>query len=202
MNDRLASAISYIFHPLLMPSALLLFLFYLPTYNALLVPFNAKWVIVLVVFSLTYVFPLVFTLVIKQRGLIKRIHMVTREERVFPLIITATLNFTAYYLIRETQIPQMFYIVFFGSAVIILISLIINFYTKISLHMVGCGGFTGALIGTSLHLDMEMIGMIASAIFISGLIGTARLKLIAHQSGDVYAGYFLGVVVMTIITMI
>ena len=202
MNDRLASAISYIFHPLLMPSALLLFLFYLPTYNALLVPFNAKWVIVLVVFSLTYVFPLVFTLVIKQKGLIKSIHMVTREERVFPLIIAATLNFTAYYLIRETQIPQMFYIVLFGSAVIILISLIINFYTKISLHMVGCGGFTGALIGTSLHLDMEMISMIVSAIFISGVIGAARLKLNAHQSGDVYTGYFLGLVVMTIITMI
>jgi hypothetical protein len=128
--------------------------------------------------------------------------MVTREERVFPLIIAATLNFTAYYLIRETQIPQMFYIVLFGSAVIILISLIINFYTKISLHMVGCGGFTGALIGTSLHLDMEMISMIVSAIFISGVIGTARLKLNAHQSGDVYTGYFLGLVVMTIITMI
>ncbi len=128
--------------------------------------------------------------------------MASREERVFPLIITASLNFAAYYMIRETQIPQMFYIILLGSTVIILLSLIINFYTKISLHLVGCGGFTGALIGTSIQLKMEMIGLIVSAIFISGVIGAARLKLNAHRSGEIYSGFFLGVVVMTIITLI
>lgn len=202
MNDRIASVISAIFHPLLIPSALLLLLFYLPTYNALLIPFDAKWLIVFVVFCLTFIFPLVFTLVIKQKGIIKSIHMETREERVFPLIISAILNFTAFYMIRETQIPQMFYIVLLGSTLTILLSLLINFYTKISLHMVGCGGLTGGLIGTSLHLNMEMISLIVAAIFISGVIGAARLKLHAHRSGDVYAGYALGIVVMTIITII
>ncbi len=202
MTDKLAKVISLVFHPLLMPSILTIILFNLPNYTSLLIPFDAKLIIIAMVFVLTLVFPVLFIFILKQKGMISSIYLASREERVYPFVITAMFNFTAYYLIRQTQIPNVFYLFLLGSAVLILVCLVINFREKISIHMAGSGGLTGALIGISLRLDIAMTGLIIAVIFISGWIGFARLQLQAHQPRQIYAGFVCGMIVMLIFMMI
>lgn len=202
MEERLAKAISYVFHPLLMPSVLMVLLFNLKNYTSFLIPFDAKLLLFAMIFALTFVFPVIFILVLKRKGLIQGMHLVSKEERVYPFAITAVFNFSAFYMIRQTQIPDVFYLFLLGSAVLILVCLLINFYTKISIHMAGIGGLTGTLIGLSLRLNIELTGLIVIAIFISGWIGYARLKLQAHQPVQVYLGFIGGAVVLGIIMLL
>jgi hypothetical protein len=202
MEEKLAKAISVIFHPLLIPSYLTLVVFNLNNYISLLIPTQAKLVIFSLILATTFVFPVVFVLIIKWRGLITSLQMGSREERVYPYTITGIFNFSGFYMLKQIQTPNVYNLVILGSAILILICLLINFYTKISAHLAGAGGLTGTLIGLSLHLNIDLILLIISAIFISGLIGFARLKLKAHKPFQIYAGFIIGMIVMTIFLLI
>jgi membrane-associated phospholipid phosphatase len=60
------------------------------------------------------------------------------------------------------------------------------------MHMMGIGGLTGALAGVSQLLNIDLAAWIIIALFCSGLTGFARLRLNAHTSGQVYAGFLSG----------
>lgn len=202
MEDKIARFLSVLFHPLLLPSYFLLLIFSLKFYISIIIPIEAKLMILALVFVVTCVFPAVFMLIIKNKGLIKSIQMETKEERNYPYIITAIFNFSAYYMIRQIQIPEVYYLFFLGSAVLILVSMVINLFTKISIHMIGSGGITGAIAGISLRLNINLVLFIALAIIISGLVGFARLKLKAHNSIQIYAGFLSGLVIMMIFLLL
>jgi hypothetical protein len=202
MEDKIARVISVLFHPLLLPSYFLLIIFSLKFYISIIIPFEAKLMILSLVFTTTFVFPAIFILVIKNKGLIKSLQMETKEERNYPYIITAIFNFSAYYMIRKIQIPDIYYLFFLGSAVLILVSMFINFFTKISIHMLGAGGIIGTLIGLSIRLNIDLVFFVVVAVIISGLVGFARMKLKAHNSFQIYAGFTCGVFVMTIFLLL
>ncbi len=202
MQDKLAKTISILFHPLLFPSYFTLLIFNLNNYISLLIPAGAKLVIFSLIFITTFIFPAIFILIMKRKGLIKSLQMESREERVYPYAITAIFNFSAFYMIKQIQIPEEYYLLLLGSGALILICLVINFYTKISAHMVGAGGLTGALTGMSLRLNIDLVVLIVLAILCSGLIGFARLKLNAHRPSQIYIGFICGMIVMTIFLLI
>lgn len=202
MQDKLAKTISILFHPLLIPSYFTLLIFNLNNYISLLIPAGAKLVIFSLIFITTFIFPTIFILIIKRKGLIKSLLMESREERVYPYTIAAIFNFSAFYMIKQIQIPEEYYLLLLGSGALILICLVINFNTKISAHMVGAGGLTGALIGISMRLNIDLVVLIVLAILCSGLIGFARLKLNAHKPFQIYLGFICGMIVMTIFLLI
>lgn len=202
MQDKLAKTISILFHPLLFPSYFTLLIFNLNNYISLLIPAGAKLVIFSLIFITTFIFPTIFILIIKRKGLIKSLQMESREERVYPYTIAAIFNFSAFYMIKQIQIPEEYYLLLLGSGALILICLVINFNTKISAHMVGAGGLTGALIGISMRLNIDLVLLIVLAILCSGLIGFARLKLNAHKPFQIYLGFICGMIVMTIFLLI
>jgi len=202
MQDKLAKTISILFHPLLIPSYFTLLIFNLNNHISLLIPAGAKFVIFSLIFITTFIFPTIFILIIKRKGLIKSLQMESREERIYPYAIAAIFNFSAFYMIKQIQIPEEYYLLLLGSGALILICLVINFNTKISAHMVGAGGLTGALIGISMRLNIDLVVLIVLAIICSGLIGFARLKLNAHKPFQIYLGFICGMIVMTIFLLI
>ncbi len=202
MQDKLAKTISILLHPLLIPSYFTLLIFNLNNYISLLIPAGAKLVIFSLIFITTFIFPTIFILIIKRKGLIKSLQMESREERVYPYAIAGIFNFSAFYMIKQIQIPEEYYLLLLGSGALILICLVINFNTKISAHMVGAGGLTGALIGISMRLNIDLVVLIVLAILCSGLIGFARLKLNAHKPFQIYLGFICGMIVMTIFLLI
>ena len=79
---------------------------------------------------------------------------------------------------------------------LVLISLLVNYLTKISIHMVAMGGIFGTFAGLAngFHYDLWLILFILA--LASGLTGFARLKLNAHTEAQVYTGFAVGVFVM------
>ena len=58
--------------------------------------------------------------------------------------------------------------------------------------MLGVGGITGALIGFSEIQGIYLLHLLVPAIFVAGLVGTARLYNNSHRPVQVYLGYIIG----------
>ena len=196
METRIAKIISAVLHPLLIPTYSYIILLSLKTYFAMIIPFEARWKIVLLVFIITFMLPAIFTYLLYWRGVIKSLHMETREERTFPYLITAIFFYLAYYMLNKLQIAPVFSYFMIGATFLLIITLVINLFWKISSHMVAMGAVMGAVTGISLLLVINLKLLIMIIILVSGLVAYSRLKLNAHFPAQVYAGFVLGAVVM------
>ncbi|MFU8844031.1 MAG: hypothetical protein ACNA7V_09520 [Bacteroidales bacterium] len=196
MESKLAKFFSIVFQPLLIPTYSLLILFNLNNHIAFGIPVNARQMILGMVFITTFLLPAIFLVFLYKRGIIKTLQMDSREERIFPMIITGIFYLTTYYIIRKFQLDSIYIRLFLGSVVTVLGALIISLYWKISMHMMGIGGLAGALAGVAQSLNIDMTTWIIIALFCSGLTGFARLRLNAHTPGQVYAGFLSGFLIL------
>jgi membrane-associated phospholipid phosphatase len=74
----------------------------------------------------------------------------------------------------------------------LVITLIVNLKWKISAHMIGLGGVTGAITAISQKFSIDLLFVLLLLIFISGIVGWARLYLYAHKPSQVYTGFVVG----------
>ena len=196
METKFANVVSYIFHPLLMPTYSLMILFYIKSYLSFAIPYQAKIAIVAIIFFNTAMMPVLVFLFMKLRNIISSLRMEERKERILPFIVTAVFYFGTYFILRKFHLPPIIYYLIFGSACLIIIALTINFWWKISIHMIGIGGLTGALTCIAYYLSVNPGILVAFTVLIAGFIGFARLKLNAHTPLQVYGGYITGVFFM------
>jgi len=192
METKIAKLISYIFHPLLMPTYSLIFLFQIKSYLSFAIPRQAKVAIIAIIFFNTALMPALIFFFMKLRHIISSLKMEDRKERFLPFIITAVFYFGTYIMLRKFHLPSIIYFLTFGSACLIIIALTINFWWKISIHMMGIGGLTGALTCIAFYLSVNPGIYVAISIIIAGFIGFSRLKLLAHSPLQVYAGFITG----------
>lgn len=196
MQKKFSQIISIILHPLLIPSYFFVIVFSLKSYVSLLIPMQAKALILSLVFITTFLFPLLLILIMKRRGVINSLQMEQKEERVYPFIVTIVFYFLAYYTLKKVQISEVYHLFLIGSTIMVVFSLLINFISKISIHMVGIGGLAGALIGISIRVNLDIVVLISVFLLLAGIIGFARLSLAAHKPIQIYTGFLLGFLVM------
>lgn len=199
METKLAKLISYIFHPLLMPTYAFLLLFNQKAYFAMIIPTPAKWRLLVIVFILTFVLPMMLVLLLKSLKKIKSLQMYERKERNIPYIVSAWFSFILFLILNKTQLSPIFKYFTLGATLLIVFAFIVNLKWKISIHMLAIGGLVGMVMGLTL---MSIIGnpvYMISLVLIAGLIGFARLKLKAHTQAQVYIGLFSGVILMMIL---
>lgn len=198
----LAKAFSVIFHPLLIPAYTVLLWFNMDIYISLLIPYQFKVFIFGIVIITTILFPGLFIMMMVRRKIIGSLQMETKEERIYPMAITAIFFFLCYYMLKQLQISSFFSLFFIGTSFLVIISLMITFFYKISIHMVGLGGMMGAFTGMSLLMGINAVNLIIIILFIAGITATSRLILKAHEPLQVYSGFILGTAVMMLIFLI
>ncbi|MBE9480240.1 MAG: hypothetical protein IMY69_00935 [Bacteroidetes bacterium] len=128
--------------------------------------------------------------------------MKTKEERTLPYLMTIIFYYLASYLLKQLQISPIFYYFILGATFLIIITLIINFFWKISIHMIGIGGMLGTLIGLSFLWMIDIPFLIILLILCSGITGFARLKLNAHNPVQVYTGFVIGTSFMLLLFLV
>ncbi len=202
MEEKIAKIISVVFHPMLIPSYTILILFNINNYISLLIPFSAKLLILGMVFITTFLFPILFIFIMKRKGIVKTLQMETREERIYPFAVIAIFYFLSYYMLKQLHISDIYYLFLLGATFLIIIALLITFYWKISVHMIGIGGMLGALIGISFRINVDFVILIALTVLCSGIVGFARLKLNAHKPLQIYTGFLSGVIIMLLVFLI
>ena len=195
MLEKISKIISFIFHPLLVPTVGFLVLFYSGTYLSYL-PFNIKAWITSIVFVCTFFIPLMFILFLRYQEIINNIQMKEKKDRYIPIIISFFLFVFCFYLIRRIDIPGMFYSFMLGGIFTLLITFFITLWFKISIHMVGLGGLMALVIFISFYLKVNLSFYLILVILFTGITGTARLQLKAHTPIEVYSGFVLGFAVL------
>ncbi len=196
IENKLSRVISYVFHPLLMPSYILLLLLNLNTLLSLSLPPAYKISLVGVVFLTTVLFPLLLTWIFYRLKIISSLFMNSKEERIYPILAISVFYYLTYFLLRGIHISTIFSYYMLGATLLAILSLVVNFYRKISLHAVAIGSFTGLYLGLSLNFGINLNTEIFSGILIGGIIGYARLKSNSHQPAEIYSGFAMGVLVM------
>jgi len=196
MTNRLAKVISAIFHPLLVPTYALLILMNLQTHSILAIPVDFRYIIVVLVFLSTFVLPSGLIFILLKTGKIKSLEMQTRRERVLPMLLIAGAFYGTYYLLKQTSLSGLITLFMVGSTMLVLVALLINYATKISLHMIAWSGLLGTFIGLAIRFQYNLNLLIFIIILLIGIVATARLKLNAHNPFQIYLGFLLGTVGM------
>ena len=137
-----------------------------------------------------------------SQKVIKSIHMETTRERIIPLAMNSIFFYLGFYLLNRLQVPDLIKMYVLASFSVVVVTLLVSLKWKISIHMVGIGGLTGAIISISWHLGVDMKAIWMGLILCGGLIGFARQELNKHTPAQVYSGFFTGLIVAGSVMMV
>jgi membrane-associated phospholipid phosphatase len=152
---------------------------------------NTLLLIWLTIFSV--IVPMLTILMMKALGLIKDFVLSEKTDRIGPFIIIGLLYIVIFMnLNNNTSIPGEMRVFSLGATIALFTAFLINLFSKISLHAVGMGGFMVMviLIMARSYAGNEYI-LVLTLIF-SGMVGSSRLILGAHEPIDIYGGFFVG----------
>jgi hypothetical protein len=197
MESKIARLISYILHPLLMPTYALLLLFNQNTYYVLILPEKLKWALTGLIFGNTFILPTVIIWLMLQKGIISSLQLPERKERTFPFVIAAISFFATYFMLGNMGLPAVFLLFLLGGSILVVVAAIINLFWKISIHMMGIGGLAGGFAGLMFTHHLNAPLLIILLIILGGITGFARLKLNTHNEAQVYTGYVAGALIMS-----
>lgn len=199
---RFAQLISFIAHPLFMPVYTVLLIFKFNPYVQAQVSDDLQKLVLLVLTVCTIVLPLITAFVMQRFGLINSLFMKTAEERKWPFLFSILWFYIGFEVLTKLPLPKSLYLLMIGALVILFIAHAITLRWKISIHMLGIGGLTGAFIGLSQRFQYDHFIMISIVIFLAGFIGYARLKTNSHNFQQVYAGFIIGLIIEWMVTFL
>ena len=191
--------ISYIFHPLFIPTYFLLYLIQnIPYEFAGITPWQLQ-LRVFSVFWLTAFFPAFSVFLLWKLKFSDSIYLRTQKERIIPYVITMFFYWWMYYLSRHfNDQPLALKYFYFGIFIASAIGLIINNFIKVSLHGIGVGGILMAVILAGIMYPIQNIFWVSIAIVITSLVMSARMMVSNHTNKELWIGLMVGAATQTI----
>ena len=192
---KAAPLISYLFHPLIMPSLGLLIILNSGTYLALLDP-AAKRAIMFVMALGTLIFPLMMLPVLQYRNLMmKDGQAATRGERLVPQIIILALYIITFVYFKRLPLSQVIHAYVLSVTGTFFLLILVNLKFRISIHAAALGGLTGLIIALIFLYETPLQGLLMLTLLAGGLTGSSRLAQGDHW-GAILSGFFLGLAVV------
>ncbi len=188
-----AQVVSYVFHPLFIPTYIFIFLIYQ-------FPFDfadiSEWQLKMRLFSvfwLTAFFPAFGVFLLWRLKFSESIFLRTQKERIVPYVIVMFFYWWMYYLSRNfTDQPAVLKFFYMGIFMATVFGLILNNYYKISLHAMGVGGAAAAVILFALYYKIPLGISMSVATLIAGVVCTSRLLVSDHTNKEIYSGLLVG----------
>ncbi|MFW6289762.1 MAG: hypothetical protein ACOC0R_02240 [Mariniphaga sp.] len=190
MARRFAQIVSFIFHPVLIPT-LGVFLLFNSGFYFSFINWEAKRLVLLVVLFSTAIMPLLAMSVLAINPKF-RLSFETGSQRALPLLFSSVFYYIGYMLLNRLNAFPVLKILMLASVLVILVLLVASLKWKISGHMAALGGLTGALIALSFRTGTYPVWAIIAVILVTGLTGTAQLILDRNKLWHLEAGYALG----------
>lgn len=191
-----AEIISYLFHPVFFPVVMALAIYMLvPGFFAGTPRQVALWFIS-IAFTAVF-FPLFSIGLMKPLGFIGSFKMDTARERTIPLMATMIFYFWVSHVFNSIpgNPPLALKVLLLGNFWGVILLFLINIFTKISMHTAAAGGMIGIIIVLMITSPVNMTIPLFVSLVLAGIIGTARMILGAHQRGDIWLGYIIGILV-------
>lgn len=199
MQLQIARVISSVLHPIFMPLLGMIVLYYsglVSGFNPYLIGEQKSFIPFLFLMQVifTCMIPCVAIYTLLKMGKVSSLHLPHREERYLPFLITLT-SYTIYSIICiqvfQDRIPPILIFFILGASLGVFLAFMINLFWKVSVHMIGIGGFVGMML-TSAFLFDSNLNWVYIGIISAGLVGFSRLEMNAHSIKQVGLGFILG----------
>ena len=189
-----AKLVSYIFHPLFIPTYVFLFLVYQFPYEFSGIDLLQLKLRAFSVFWMTAFFPAFAVFLLWKLKFSESIFLRTKKERVIPYVITMFFYWWMYYLSRNFKDqPEALKFFYFGIFISTSLGLIINNFIKVSLHAIASGSAFAAIILFSFYYQTNLGIAITIVTLLAGLVCTARLIASDHTTQEIYIGLLVGI---------
>lgn len=189
----LAKLVSYVLHPLFIPSYIFLLLMFEVPYEFAGITIWQLKMRLFGLFWLTAFFPAFAVFLLWRLKFSESIFLRTQKERIIPFVITMFFYWWMYYLSRNfTDQPAVLKFFFMGIFISSSLGLVCNNFFKISLHSMGMGGALSAVILFSFYYGLPMGFPIAVTALLTGIVCTSRFIVSDHTTKEVYAGLLVG----------
>ncbi|MDM8268516.1 hypothetical protein QUW50_05620 [Barnesiella viscericola] len=192
--NKLATLLSTLFHPLLMPTygiAIALYTSYMRIFGDRLLG-----IVIVGVLLTTCILPSLGIYILYKLGHISDFRLHERTERTIPYLINFACYVACYLYLYRFGIPSWIIAFIAGAIVALIISLFINRYWKISAHMVAAGSMVTLVFLMSFYslmLTPYILPLQIASVLLAGAIGSSRILLKRHTLGQVGAGFALGI---------
>lgn len=202
LADVLATSVSWLLVPLMMPVYGMLLIFSLSILD--IAPAGIRTVFTLIVAAFNLVVPAILVWMLKKMGVVHDLGLNERRERLVPYLITvACMGATAFFMWYKGA-PLWVAMFFAGGALAGLVNAVVNLRWKISAHAAGVAGIVALLVRIIKDGYPEPAAMVwlVVSILAAGLLGSARIWLGRHTVWQVLAGYAVGFCSVFFLTMI
>lgn len=188
-----AKIFAVIFHPLLLPTYLVLLLQH---YSPSMLGIRAEYSLTIIglIFVFTFVMPVINLLMLKFFGNVNSMTLESRQQRVLPftfiMLLYVLVTFLFYYKLPFSQnFNKMMVII----TAMVVVTWAITFFYKISVHSLAVCGSLGILLPLNQATEQQVL-LIPTVIIIviSGLVMSSRLLLDAHKPREVMYGGVVG----------
>jgi membrane-associated phospholipid phosphatase len=187
-----ARIISIIFTPFYLPLVGIAILFSFSYMNML--PLSYKLLVVTIVYLLTILAPTLLIRLYRQHRGWSLLQLGHRRRRLVAYVISILCYLACIWLMFYYHIYHFIVIIVVAALIIQAVSVIVSIWWKISMHTAAIGGVAGALMAFAELFRFNPVWWLCIVVFLSGILGTARIVLRQHTLGQVVAAFFIGAV--------
>ena len=188
---RFSKILSFVFHPVLMPTYAILLLLYFSKVFSQFMTIEQKTHLINLTLIFTLLLPLLSIFLLKKLKIVSSIYMENQKERKWPLLIAISSYYLLFRMFEFLYIHPIIIKLVLGAMLILFLAVIISNFWKISLHMLGIGGVFGAFLALQ-YLFSGTLFFIILLLLCSGLVAYARINENAHTLKQVYLGFLVG----------
>lgn len=191
-----ARVVSFIFHPLLMPTYLFSILAWtLPTSLEPIGP-DRQLKFLLFIFVVTFLLPFLNVGIFKAFGTIRTFTMEERKERLIPFVFISAIYVAVTYLFysqTRMNLNDNFLRLMVIIDLLVVVATITTFFFKVSVHSISAWGLIGIMVPLNKISEVPTLFYpTLCTIVLAGIIMSARLQLGVHNSREVMWGAVLG----------
>jgi len=184
--------VSFIFHPLFIPSCITAFILYADPYAFAGMNNKAKaFKLVSVIFSTAFL-PLFSVALMKQLGFIKSIFLRSQKDRIIPYIVSMIFYFWAWYVSKNLHDSPSLTAMLLAVFLSCIAGMMANIYYKISMHGIAVGALFILFVWMASNGTVAFGSWLAIATLITGLVCTARFIVSDHSGFEIYSGLMVG----------
>ena len=181
--------ISYLFHPGIMPTVGALFVLWS-------VPETYSWSTIFkitsTVFVGTYASPLIAIVLFRATKIISIVHLIKREDRIYPYITGAACAFATAAFLKNAMAPKEIYLSVYGTAFVLIVSTILIPYFKSSAHMAGAAGFFALYLRLHQRYGTGEPEFLLLLLLFLSAVAWSRISLKRHTLQELLSGGLLG----------
>lgn len=189
--SRFSTILSYALHPFLLPTIMVIALMFGNSIMSV-IPTSLKLYFIGMIALGTFILPVLMILLLRVFKIIPSTNFDNSKDRIIPMFIVAICYIACYISLKQIGLSYLLNKFILAAFLCVMAAFVINFFWKISLHMIGMGGIVAILIVLNSTGYAKFPVTIAIFIILAGLVGSARLYLGRHDAAQVVAGFAVG----------